>query len=249
MINTLFSPGNRHDAFLNAITGIFSAILGMAVILALAILLLPGQLYLAISNYLQIITAIAGSLVFLASWSRYGRDESLLWAAGAFALWGIANIAWYVNVLLGLRNAVFPSLIDIGIIASIVLLAVALWKGHPRREIGLPALAAVTVLVLVLPLGVIATRGAGIPALVTLLYFVACGGLIVAALNRSPQACPHLPAGTLLFALAFMAYPLREMFFIENPVLNVIGVMVFAGFSLIVIGMLAGIASGVAGTE
>ena len=37
-----------------------------------------------------------------------------------------------------------------------------------------------------------------------------------------------------------MVYPLREMFFITNPVLNVIGVMVFAGFSLIVIGTLAG---------
>jgi hypothetical protein len=244
MVNPFFSPGSRHDAFLNGITGLFWAILGVAVVLALTILLLPNQLYLAISNYLQIITAIAGALIFLASWSRYGRKESLLWATGAFALWGISNIAWYVNVLTGQRNAVFPSLIDIGIIVSIFLLAVAFWKGDPRRQIGLPALSAVLVIVLILPVGVIATQGAGVPALVTLLYFFACGSLIIAALNHSPQLHPHIFTGTLLFVLAFMAYPLREMFFITNPVLNVIGVMVFAGFSLIVIGMLAGPAPG-----
>ena len=240
MVNPFLSPGNWHDSYLNGITGFFSAILGVAVVLALTILFLPNQLYLAICNYLQILTAIAGAIVLLSFWFRYGRQEFLLWAAGAFMLWGISNIAWYMNVLMGLRNAVFPSQIDIGIIASIFVLAIALWKGVPARRIGLSAIPAVLVIVLIIPLGVIAVQGPGVPSLVTLLYFIACGCLLVAALNHSPRACPHLFAGSLLFALAFMVYPIREMFFIMNPVLNVIGVMVFAGFSLIVIGMLAG---------
>jgi hypothetical protein len=211
----------------------------VAVVLALTILFLPNQLYLAISNYLQIITAIAGASALLAAWFRYGRKEFLLWAAGAFALWGLSNIAWYLIVLMGQRAAVFPSRIDIGIIASIFLLAFALWKGAPSRQVGLRTLSAIFVIVLIIPLGVLATQGAGVPGLVTLLYFISCGSLILAALHRSPGENPHLLAGTLLFALAFMAYPLREMFFMENPLLNVIGVLVFAGFALIVIGMLA----------
>lgn len=240
MVNPFLTSGSRHDLYLNRVTGFFWTILGVAVVLALTILFLPNQLYLAISNYLQILTAIAGAIVLLSAWFRYGRQEYLLWAAGAFALWGISNIAWYMNVLMGLRNAVFPSLIDIGIIASIFVLAIALWKGIPARKIGLSALSGVLVIVLVIPLGVIAVQGPGMPSLVALLYFISCGCLVIAALNRSPRACPHLFAGSLLFALAFMVYPLREMFFITNPVLNVIGVMVFAGFSLIVIGTLAG---------
>jgi hypothetical protein len=244
MVNPLSSLGSPQDAFLKGITGFFSAILGVAVVLALAILFLPNQLYLAISNYLQIITAIAGAVVLLSFWFRYGRKEFLLWAAGAFALWGISNIAWYVNVLMGQRNAVFPSLIDIGIIASIVLLSVTFRKGFPRRPVASYMVPAALVITLIIPVGVIVTQGAGVASLVTLLYFLACGSLILTLLIRSPNKYPHIVAGCLMFALAFMVYPLREMFFITNPVLNVIGVMVFAGFSLIVIGMPAVMAPG-----
>ena len=43
--------------------------------------------------------------------------------------------------------------------------------------------------------------------------------------------------GTILFAIAFMVYPIRETFFLVNPYLNLIGVFVIAGFSLIVLGL------------
>jgi hypothetical protein len=46
-------------------------------------------------------------------------------------------------------------------------------------------------------------------------------------------------AGTLLFALAFMAYPIRETFFNGNPYLSILGAFVAAGFSLIVLGFLS----------
>jgi len=35
-----------------------------------------------------------------------------------------------------------------------------------------------------------------------------------------------------------MIYPLRETFFLANPFLNVIGVVVFSGLSLIVLGLI-----------
>ncbi|MDD1693125.1 MAG: hypothetical protein LUQ71_00215 [Methanoregula sp.] len=239
MINPFFSAGNSHEPRVRAITIFFRAVLGMAVVLALTILLLPQQVYLAISNYLQIITAFAGAIGFLYIWYRYGRQEYLLWAAGAFALWGISNSAWYVNIFLGQRNAVFPSLIDIGIIASIIILSVAFRKGLPQKQVVPHILLLVLAISLIIPLGVIVTQGISVPSLVTLLYFVTCGSLIVVALNRSSREYPHILTGVLLFAIAFMVYPLREMFFITNPVLNVIGTLVFAGFSLIVIGMFA----------
>ena len=240
MMNTPISPaGFRESPVLYRIAGFFWAGLGAAVVLALMILLLPDMVFLAISNYLQIFVAIAAALVFLFFWHRDGRQEYLLYTAGAFGLWGISNIAWYVNILMGLRNEVFPSLIDMGMIASIFVMSLAIQKGFPRKQIAPLILLGILIISLVIPLGVLVTAGVSAPALVTLLYFFACGSLIITGLNHSLMNYPKVLAGILLFALTFMIYPLREMFFITNPVLPVIGTFVAAGFSLMVIGLLS----------
>jgi hypothetical protein len=238
MRNTPESPaGLRDRPARNLITGFFCAILGVAVVLALMILLLPDRVFLAISNYLQILAAVAAALVLLFFWHRDGGPEFLLYAGGAFMLWGISNIAWYVNILMGLRNEVFPSLIDMGMIASIFVLSIAIQNGFPRKQVAPHILLGILVISLVIPLGVLVTHGISAPSLVTLLYFLACGSLVITGLNHSLREYPAILAGMLLFALTFMIYPLREIFFIANPVLPVIGTFVAAGFSLIVIGL------------
>ncbi len=73
---------------LKLITGFFWVILGLSVLLALMILFLPDKIFLAISNYLQIIAAITGSLVFLYFWHRCGSEETYLYVAGGLGLWG-----------------------------------------------------------------------------------------------------------------------------------------------------------------
>jgi uncharacterized membrane protein YeaQ/YmgE (transglycosylase-associated protein family) len=234
------SAGNPPGSSLPRIAGIFWGILGAAVALALMILFLPDQIYLALSNYLQIITAFLGAAVLLYSWHHYGRQEHLLYAGGALGLWGLSNIAWYGYVLLGRRTAAFPSLIDLGLIASIFILAIAIRKGFPEKPAPAWLFPAVIVLSLIIPAGVIVTQGVGIAAVVTLLYFLACGLLAATGISRSIEGFPVLLSGTLLFALAFMIYPLREMFFIQNPMLAVIGTFVFGGFALLVIGLLPG---------
>ena len=88
------TPGDR-AVFL--ITLLFRAVLAAAVILALTILLLPGPAFLAFSNYLQIVAAIAGALAFLFFWNLSGHKEAFLWAACGLGLWGIANIAWPIS--------------------------------------------------------------------------------------------------------------------------------------------------------
>lgn len=240
MMNAPLSPaGLRGSPVLTRIAGFFWAGFGAAVVLALMILLLPDKVFLAISNYLQILVAIAAALVFLYFWYREGRTEFLLYTAGAFGLWGISNIAWYVNILMGLRNEVFPSLIDMGMIASIFVLSLAIQKGFPKKQIAPHILLGILILSLVIPVDVLVTSGISAPTLVTLLYFFACGSLIITGLNHSLMNHPKVLAGVLLFALTFFIYPLREVFFITNPVLPVIGTFVAAGFSLIVIGLLS----------
>lgn len=240
MINTPGYPhGCQNGTALKLITGFFWVILGVAVVLALMILLLPDKIFLAISNYLQIIAAIAGALVFLYFWHRCGNQETHLYVAGGLGLWGISNIAWYVNVLMGQRNMVFPSLIDIGMIASILIMSIAFQKGLPKKQIAPHILLGLLVICLIIPIGVIVITGISASTLITLLYFFACGSMIVIGLNHSLIAHLKILIGTLLFALTFMIYPLREMFFIDNPVLPVIGTFVSAGFSLMVIGWLS----------
>jgi len=219
------------------ISGIFWMILAAAVMLALLILLLPQQAFLAISNYLQILTACGGALVLYILYLRCGRHNILPYAAGGFALWGISNIAWYVNVAMGLRAEVFPSLIDMGIIASILALMAAYQNGLPKRPCAPHYLFGLLILSLVIPAGIILMKGFTVPTLVTFLYFFACGSLIITALCRGIYAQPCLFAGTVLFAVAFMIYPVREMFFPTNPLLSVIGTFVSAGLALIVLGL------------
>jgi hypothetical protein len=229
---------------IHLITLLFRAVLAAAVILALMILLLPGPTFLAFSNYLQIIAAIAGSLVFLYYRNRCGHNESFLWAAGGLGLWGIANIAWYVNVLMGLRALVFPSLIDLAMIASFILLAVAFRKGFPGQDVPPYLPAGIVVACLIMAAAVIVTAGANPPSLVTLLYFLACGIFLAAGVRYPGIRNAELFLGSLLFALAFMVYPLREMLFVHDAFLNIIGTMVAAGFALIVTGWFSAITAG-----
>jgi hypothetical protein len=218
------------------ISGIFWMILAAAVMLALLILLLPQQIFLAISNYLQIITAMGGALAITFLYFRCGHKRVLLYTAGAFALWGVSNIAWYINVAMGLRAQVFPSLIDMGIIASILVLMTTYQNNLPKKPCAPSILTGILILSLIIPAGIILSVGLTMPAFVTFLYFLACGSLIIMALSRGLADQPYILAGTVLFAIAFIIYPVREMFFSTNPILLVIGTFVIAGLALMVLG-------------
>jgi len=231
-------PTPQLDTPLRIISGIFFLILGIAIVLALAIVLLPSQLFLAISNYLQIITAFAGALACLFSYYRYWRHDCLLYTAGAFCLYGAANTIWYVNILVGRRNEVFPGMIDIGIIASIFLFTLAYQHAFPRKQVTGKILLGILAVTFLVPLAILITNGITLPSLITLFYFVACGSLLIIGLIHSISEYPFILAGTLLFAITFFIYPIRETFFLSYPFLNLIGVFVFAGFSLIVLGLL-----------
>jgi hypothetical protein len=126
-------------------------------------------------------------------------------------------------------------------VLSLVLLAVGLHKGFRENTTGQFLPQAILVVCLIIPAGIMVVYGAGIPALVTLLYFLGCGILLEVCLRHPGVQQAGLLAGCILFALAFMAYPLREMFFIRIPFLNIIGTMVSAGFALIVTGWLSAI--------
>lgn len=115
--------------------GFFWGILGASAVLALLILLLPGSVFLAFSNYLQILTAFVVVAAFACAWLRCGGTPAYPYAAVEFGLWGVSNIAWYLIVLTGQRALVFPSLIDLGMIASFLLLAVAFRKGFPKTMV------------------------------------------------------------------------------------------------------------------
>jgi hypothetical protein len=92
--------GLRHPIH-KIIFGFFWGILGAAAVLALLILLLPGSVFLAISKYLQVLTALVAAAAFIISRQQCRTPSAYLYAAAGFGLWGLANIAWYVAVLMG----------------------------------------------------------------------------------------------------------------------------------------------------
>ena len=125
-----------------------------------------------------------------------------------------------------------------GFIASILLLSSAYNRIYPRKQVKGPLLLALLFLMLVVPLAILVTGGITDQGLTILLYFFACGSLIITGLNHSLSDHPAALAGTLLFAISFMAYPIRETFFAGNPYLTILGPFVAAGFSLIVLGLI-----------
>jgi len=221
------------------LSGLFVAVVVAAIVLALLIVILPSDLFLALSNYLQILVAFAGALVLLGSWHRAGRPKTLLWAGAGFGIWGLANSAWYVSTFLGFRNLVFPSAIDIGLILGLLLTACGLWTsltvGKPVRAI----IATILIVSLSVPALMLTTPVFSLPAgLVTYGYFAVSGLLIAGGLSIRSGGRRLIAIGTVLLGVSFMIYPLREIFLVTNPLLAVIGPFVCAGFALIVLGLL-----------
>ena len=124
-----------------------------------------------------------------------------------------------------------------GFVAAILLLSSAYNRLYKRKQVRGALLIAVLLLMLVIPLAILATGGVNDKSLMILLYFFACGSLIITALNHSFTEHPVALAGTLLFAFAFMAYPVRETFFATDAALTVLGPLAAAGFALIVLGI------------
>jgi len=222
------------------VTGFFWGIVVLAVALALLIFFLSAGTFLAYSNYLQIITAFAGGAALLALWHPSRDRKSLLWIAAGFLLWGLSNIGWYVNALMGLRTQSFPAIFDAGLVLSLFIMGYALWNGLLGKKISTPALSALLVACLIIPAWIVVVSGISMAALATLGYFLACGLLIAGGLDLSPGRQPLVTIGAFLLALAFMIYPLREMYMVSSPILSVVGPVVCAGLALIVLGLFTG---------
>ncbi|MDD4484178.1 MAG: hypothetical protein PHD55_07420 [Methanoregula sp.] len=231
------SPAGNRTAG-SMLSGIFGGFLGIAVALALALLLFPSNQYLAVSNYLQILAAFSGAIVFCWYYLRHEAGSGFLWAAAGFALWGIANAAWYVAAMFGIGSSPFPGPVDLGFVVVLLILASAYKRIYPRKRANGLVLLGLLVLMLILPLAILVTSGVTDQSLMILLYFFACGLLLITALNYSFTEHPAALAGTVVLVLAYLAYPIREAFFAANTASTVIGPLVAAGFSLIVIGLL-----------
>jgi hypothetical protein len=220
------------------ITGFFWLLLAVAIILSLSIVILDQHLFLTISNDLQLVTAVAGALVFMYAYYRTGRPRALFYAAAAFGIWAAANLAWYVYLTIGQRAAAFPSMIDMGFLAFELVLASAYRLALPRKSIPGRISLSLLVIFLVAPLALLATKGITAQTMMTFLYFFFAAALIIIGINHSLQNHLTLFAGTLLYCIAFTIYPIRETLFLSVPYLNVLGALVIASFSLIVIGFL-----------
>jgi len=236
MTDTSSPAGNRTAG--SILSGIFGGFCGIAVALVLALLLFPSTQYLAISNYLQILTAFSGAAVFCWYYLRHEAGAGFLWAAAGFALWGIVNTAWYVAAMFGIGSSPFPGPVDLGFVVVLLILASAYKRIYPRKRANGMALLGILVLVLITPLAILVTSGVTDQSLMILLCFFASGLLLITALNYSFTEHPAALAGTIILVLAYLAYPIREVFFTSNAAFAVVGPLAAVGFSLIVIGLL-----------
>ena len=221
----------------SAIAGIFGGFLGIAAGLAIALLIFPSKQYVAISNYLQILVTLAGAVVFCYYYLRHEGGTGFAWAAAGFALWGIANIAWYSAVFFGAGTFSFPGPLDLGFVIALLILASAYKRIYPRKQAKGPVLLGLLALVLIVPLAILVTAGVTDQTLMILLYFFSGGLILITALNYSFAEHPAALAGTIILVLAYLAYPIRETYFATSAAFAVVGPLAAAGFSLVVLGL------------
>jgi hypothetical protein len=236
MTNAVSPAGKRTAGPL--FSGLFGGFCGIAAALALALLFFPSQQYHTMSNYLQILVAFAGAAVFCWYYLRHEAGAGFLWAAAGFALWGIANVAWYATVFFKTWSFSFPGPLDLAFVIALLILASAYKRIYPRKRANGMVLLGLLVLVLIFPLAILATQGVTDQSLMILLYFFAGGLLLITALNYSFTEHPAALAGTIVLVLAYLAYPIREAFFATSAAFVVVGPLAAAGFSLIVIGLI-----------
>lgn len=213
--------------------------LAVSICLAIAIPALNGEIFLAISNYFQLIAAVLGTVTCLVLWYQEGKAKHFLYAAGAFGIWAISNAAWYVGVYFGMRSLVFPSLIDMGFLAFMFLLASAFQMEFPRSRISPKISLGLLILILITPIVILLMKGITAATMMIFLYFFFAAALLVIGLAHSLRERPALLAGALLYCIAFTLYPLRESLIVSSPYLSVIGTFVTASFSLIILGFLS----------
>ena len=72
----------------NPVSGFFLAVIAAAIVLTILIAVIPSDLFLALSNYLQIIAALAGASVLLYACTT-GRRKVLLRAGTGFGYGGL----------------------------------------------------------------------------------------------------------------------------------------------------------------
>jgi hypothetical protein len=224
---------------INPVSGIFLAVIAAACALTFLILILPSNLFLALSNYLQIFAALAGAVILLYFRHRAEQPEVFLFAGAGFGLWGLANIAWYITTFLGFRSQVFPSAIDIGLVLGLILLAYAFWIGRPQTKPSPVTIIAILFISIGVPAIMILTTGAGLSAaLATFVYFATCGFLIAGSLKMTNGIRLFLISGAVFLGLSHMLYPLREIYLVTNPVFSIIGTIICIGFALVLLGLL-----------
>ncbi|MEI8330696.1 MAG: hypothetical protein WCF90_03450 [Methanomicrobiales archaeon] len=139
----------------------------------------------------------------------------------------------------GVENRGLPEPDRYGMIASIFILFVAIQKGFPQKQVAPQIHLEILIAPPIIPVYVLATSGFSAATLVTFLYFFACISLAITGLNHSLMSYQKILIGICLFALAFMIYPLRELFFTTSLFQLVIGTFVSAGVSLMVIRLLS----------
>lgn len=225
-----------------SLRAVFLLVLAASVVLAITIPASGLGVLSAISNYLQTFAAALGAVVCLVLWHAGGRAKQYLYAAGAFGIWAAANAAWYALVFLGMQNLVFPSLIDMGFLAFMFLLASAYQFAFPRSRISPKISLGLLVLIMILPVAILITKGITAATMMTFLYFFFAAALIIIGLAHSLSAKPLILAGTLAYCIAFTLYPLRETQLLAPAGLSLLGSvagpLTIASFSLIILGFL-----------
>ncbi|HOT95030.1 MAG TPA: hypothetical protein PK089_07585 [Methanoregulaceae archaeon] len=223
------------------LSALFQVLLAVSIGLFGVVLVVPGHSFPGfhdLSNYTQLFTSAMVTIACAYAYARWSRDVLLLHAGFAAGGWTLANAFWYSYTLIIGTSLPYPTVADAGFIGVFPFLIAGYQEVFARNRfpswIGLLVLCPLAAGALWL----MADLGVTPATLLTLLFFLLCGSLVVVSLLYSVYLYRVLFLGTLAISLTHLLNAYRSTVLEPHWLFGIVGPLAAISFALLGIGLL-----------
>ncbi|MGD9936090.1 MAG: hypothetical protein AB7S61_01275 [Methanoregulaceae archaeon] len=228
-------------ARLAVLSAAFYLLLAVSIGLFGVVLVAPGHSFPGfydLSNYTQLLASSAVTIICAYAYFRWSRDVLLVHAAFAAGGWTLANAFWYAYTLIIGTSLPYPTVADAGFVGVFPFLIAGYQEVFVRNR--LPSWVGLVVLgpLVIVALWLVADLGVTPATLLTLLFFVLCGGLVMISLLYSIYLYRVLFLGTLAISITHILNAYRSTVLEPHWLFGVVGPLAAISFALLGIGLL-----------
>ncbi len=226
---------------LAVLSSVFYLLLAVSIGLLGVVLVAPDHSFPGfydLSNYTQLLISSTVTIVCTYAYFRWSRDVLLVHAAFAAGGWTLANAFWYAYTLIIGTSLPYPTVADAGFIGVFPFLIAGYQEVFVRNRLSSWIGVLVIGPLVAIAAWLIVDLGVTPATLLTLLFFVLCGSLVVISLSYSVYLYRILFIGTLAISLTHIMNAYRSTVLEPHWLFGVVGPLAAISFALLGIGLL-----------